>query len=119
MKGKKSFRLKIWGKYLIVAMIYPVIAFLTSDNSLLKLIDAMTITGLILLIIGVVFSLRHHGDFDIMEYVTQRAFHRGDIKPFRAFLSDKKEERKDSYNYPSLTGCLLLIVSALLALLVY
>ncbi len=104
---------------LILALLYPVYAYVSSDRSLLKLMDAMTVTGLLFLVAGIVFSLVKHGDFDITEYVAKRSLRKGDIKPFEAFRADKKEERKDRINYPFFTGLLLLAASALLNLLAY
>lgn len=104
---------------LILALLYPIYAYVSSGRSLLKLMDAMTVTGLLFLIAGVVFSLVQHGDFDITEYVAKRSLRKGNIKPFDAFRSDKKEERKDRINYPFFTGLLLLAASALLNLFAY
>lgn len=108
--------------YLGTALIYPVYAWITSDGKLLKFIDAMTIVGLVLLIFGVILSLVNHGDFDIMEYVTRRSassMKHEKIKPFAAFKADKNEKRKDSANYPFLTGILMLLASGLLTVFVY
>lgn len=115
----KGFQLKRFLVFLTPAMIYPVYAYVSSENKMLKFIDAMTIVGIVFLVIGIVTSLIHHGDFDIMEYVAKRSLHKGSVKPFAAFKSDKKEERKDSVNYPFLTSALLLLASAVLAAVVY
>ena len=57
--------------YLGVALIYPVYAWITSEQKMLKCMDAMTIVGLVFLILGVIRSLVRHGDFDISEYVPE------------------------------------------------
>ena len=104
---------------LMLAVLYPLYAYVSSGRSLLKLMDALTITGLLFLVAGIVFSLVKHGDFDITEYVAKRSLRKGDVKSFDAFKADKKEERKDRINYPFFTGLLLLATSAILNLLVY
>ena len=115
----RGFKFQRFVVYLIPALIYPVYAYLTSENKLLKFIDALTIMGIVFLIIGIVYSLILHGDFDIMEYVAKRSLRKGDIKPFAAFKDDKKEERKDSINYPFFTCVFLLLASAVLAAVFY
>ena len=108
--------------YVGTAMIYPVYAWITSDGMLLKFIDAMTIVGFVFLAFGIVRSLVFHGDFDIAEYVTRRSadsMRNRKTKSFAAFKEDKNEKRKDSVNYPFLTGLLLLAASAALILFVY
>ncbi len=116
----RAFQLKVFIPYLLSAMLYPAYAYLSaSSGQLLKLIDALTVTGLVFLILGLVYSLMIHGDFDISEYVARRSLNKGNIKPFRAFKDDKNEERKGKFNYPFFTGLLMLIVSYILAQFVY
>ena len=106
-----SIHWKRFMEYIGLAMIYPVLAGLLAEKKLLKFIDALTITGLVLLIVGVVLSLLRHGDFDIIEYVTRRSVQKGDIKPFQAFREDKEEKRKDSFNYPLFLGIIYLCIA--------
>ena len=110
----RSFKFRSFGIYAAAALIYPAYAYLSSGHMMVKLIDALTVTGLVFLILGVVYSMIRHGDFDIAEYVSRRSLHKGDIKPFKAFKEDKKEERKDSMNYPFFTSLLLLLAAAVL-----
>lgn len=112
----RSFKLRQFGIYAAAALLYPAYAYLSSGNMMIKLIDAMTVTGLVFVILGIVYSMIRHGDFDIAEYVTRRTLNKGNVKPFKAFKEDKKEERKDSMNYPFFTGLLLLICSAVLSI---
>jgi len=104
---------------LIPALIYPVYAYIASGKQLLKLMDALTVMGIVFFVIGVFYSLIRHGDFDIAEYVAKRSLRKGNVKPFAAFKDDKKEERKDSVNYPFLVCALLLLSSAVLAIFCY
>ena len=122
MKFLQKIRFTSFLGYLGTAFIYPVYVWISSDGKLLKFIDAMTIVGLVLLIYGIVLSLVNHGDFDIMEYVTRRSassMKHEKIKPFAAFQEDKNEKRKDSVNYPFLTGVFMLLASGLLTVFVY
>ncbi len=115
----RSFKLRQFAIYAGAALLYPVYAYLSSENKMLKFIDALTVTGLVFVILGVVYSMIRRGDFDIAEYVTKRSLNKGDVKPFKAFKEDKKEERKDSMNYPFFTGLLLLLAAAVLAVFFY
>lgn len=115
----RSFRWKPFLYCLGASLIYPLVVLVTSDKKLLKLIDALTISGLIFLALGVVYSFISHGDFDIMEYVSRRSADPETMKPFKAFQEDKKEKRKDSMNYPLLTGFLLLLVAGILTVCFY
>ena len=114
-----AFRLKPFLTCLCGALIYPLIVLVTSEKKLLKFIDALTVTGLILLLLGVVYSLVRHGDFDIMEYVSKRSFRRNEMKSFDTFKADKKEERKNSMNYPFLVSVILLFSAGILSLCFY
>ena len=115
----RSFKLRQFLIYAAAALLYPAYAYLSSGNMMIKLIDALTVTGLVFVILGIVYSMIRHGDFDIAEYVTRRTLNKGDVKPFKAFKEDKKEERKDSMNYPFFTGLLLLLGAAVLTVFVY
>ncbi len=115
----RSFRLRNFLVYLSAALVYPVIVLVTAENRLLKFIDSLTVVGLVMIILGVVFSLIGHGDFDIISYVAQRSAARGHFKSFAAFREDQEEKRKDSANYPLLTGILFLVAAALLTLFAY
>ena len=115
----RSFRFRQFLYYLLPALIYPVYVWITSENKLLKFIDALTIMGFVFLIIGVIYSLVRHGDFDITEYVAKRSLRKGDIKPYDAFKEDKKESRKDRLNYPFCVCLLLFLAAGLLTVFVY
>lgn len=117
----RSFCFRQFIAWMLPALAYPVYVWIATEESLklLKLIDALTVMGLVFLIIGVIFSLVRHGDFDIMEYVAKRSLRKGDIKPFKAFQEDKKENRKDSCNYPFCVCVLLFLAAAALTLFLY
>ena len=113
----RHFRFRQFLPYLLTALIYPLVTLLTAEKKLLKCTDALTITGFVFLILGVASSLVRRGDFDITEYVGRRG--RGEKKSFEAFKRDKDEKRKDSFNYPFLTGLTLIALSALLSVIFF
>ena len=117
----RSFRLRQFLYYLFPALIYPVFAWVSAEKKLklLKFIDALTITGLVFLLIGVIYTFIRHGDFDISEYVTRRSIRKGNFKPFSAFKEDKKESRKDTINYPFCIAALLLLAAGILTACFY
>ena len=115
----QAFKIQRFAVYLIGALLYPVFAYVSSGRQLIKLIDALTVMGFVFLIIGIVYAMILHGDFDITEYVARRSLRKGDVKPFQAFRDDKKEERKDRANYPFFTGVLLLLAAAVLTIFFY
>ena len=117
----RSFRFRQFIVWLLPALAYSVYIWIATAESLklLKLIDALTVMGLVFLIIGVIFSLIRHGDFDITEYVAKRSLRKGDVKPYDAFKEDKKESRKDSFNYPFCVCALLFLAAGILTLIFY
>lgn len=115
----RSFSFKNFLLYLLAALIYPVYAYISAEQKMLKFIDALTITGLVFLLIGVIYTFIRHGDFDISEYVTRRSIRKGNFKPFSAFKEDKKESRKDTINYPFCIAALLLLAAGILTACFY
>ena len=110
----RSFSFKNFLLYLLAALIYPVYAYISAEQKMLKFIDALTITGLVFLVIGVIYTFIRHGDFDISEYVTRRSIRKGNFKPFRALKEDKKESRKDTINYHFCIAAILLLAAGIM-----
>lgn len=109
----KNIRLKVLLPNLFIAFAYPVIAYFIADsNPLYYMINAMTITGLIFIVLGVLYSFVLHGDLDITSYVAMRALNKGKKKTYADYKQDKNDDRKNSFNYPLLNGILLLIAAA-------
>lgn len=105
---------------LVIAFLYPFYRYISSDNDqLLDFINAVTIIGIVFLVFGVFNILVMHGDFDITEYVAKRALFRKATKPYKAFKEDKKEEREGRFNYPLLTGIIMVAAAAILTLINY
>ena len=111
--------------HLVITLAYPAVrAFTAADNRLLRFANAVTVVGLILLIVGVIYSMNLHGDFDISRYYLQR----GMRSTFRfytprrqelldseqgpaEFLNDLKEKRANAFNYPLFLGILYVLAS--------
>lgn len=116
----KNLKIKSLFLFLFVAFLYPIYKYISSGNDkLLDFINTATIIGMVFLVFGILNILVLHGDFDITEYVAKRAMFRKDVKPYKAFKEDKKEEREGRFNYPLLTGILMIAVAAVLTLLYY
>lgn len=101
--------------HLIVTLAYPSVkAFLAPVNKLQVFIDVMTIIGLMLLFIGVFYSLFISGDYDISGFFLRRGMKHGE-KNFEAYEADMKEKREAAFNYPLFLGLLYLLISAVVA----
>lgn len=113
--------------HLIVTLAYPAVrAFTAAENRLLMFANALTIVGLILLVVGVIYSMNLHGDFDISRYYLQRGMRNFrfytpkreellDSKEGPAeFLNDRKEKRANAFNYPLFLGIVYVLASVIL-----
>lgn len=112
--------LKIKNLLLVVGICvaYPAVRAFTlpQGQRLLFFMNAITVIGLILIILGIITMAIQKGDFDITTYIGQRAVDKN-IKPFAAYVKDRDEERKGKFNYPLFTAILFLATAAVLALL--
>lgn len=113
----KNIKVKYLIIHLIVTLAYPAARAITATKNKLQFFtDAITIIGILLILIGVFYSFYLHGDFDRTSYVFQRSLSRGGIvKPYEAYQADSKQRREDGFNYPLYLGILYIIVSAILA----
>lgn len=114
--------------HVIISLAYPAVrAFTVERNGLMTFTNALTIIGLIMLIIGIVYSMNLHGDFDLSRYYLQRG-----VRSFRLFaprrvegfnqnqdpsdfLRSCKEKRANAFNYPLFLGILYVLVSVVIA----
>ncbi len=114
--------------HVIITLAYPAVkAFLSPNRRLLIFTDAMTIVALVLVILGIVYTMVLHGDFDIGSYFLQRGgrslarfFTRSgkeeaSQKDLAAFLRDAREKREEAFNYPLFLGVVYLIAAGVLA----
>ena len=113
--------------HLAVTLAYPAVkAFTAADDRLMAFTNAMTIVGLILLIVGIIYSMNLHGDFDISRYYVQRGLRnfrfytprRQDLLDSEQgpaeFLNDLREKRADAFNYPLFLGILYVLASVVI-----
>ena len=105
--------------HMIVTLGYPAARALTAEqNRLLIFTDAMTVIACVLVICGIIYSLVLHGDFDRSGYVLMRSARANHEKSYQAYMDDKKEERKEAFNYPFFLGIVYLIASVIIGYIV-
>ena len=93
--------------HVIITLGYPAArAFIAEQNKLQLFSDAMTITGMVLIIGGLIYSFVLHGDFDIGGFV---------MTNFGKYKAKQEAARMKTFNYPLFLGILYLIVSAVIA----
>ncbi len=98
---------------------YPTLKALTSQkNRLLIFLDALTITSLMMLLVGVLYYLYLKGDFDSTRFFIHRATARKDLS-YGDYIALQQEKRKDSFNYPLFLALFYLAVSYLTAQLFF
>ena len=96
---------------ILVFLIYPIARAIKSPNHLLAFSDSTLIIGAIAIIIGVFNSAVLHGDYDIASYMAhKRKFVESDID-YQTYYAQRKEKRKDSFNYPLFIGIIFIILS--------
>ena len=109
---------------MIITLAYPVVrAFTVSHNRLLFFTDLLTIVGMLLLIVGIIYDLVLHGYFDISGYYLRRGFRSfsrhgvelNDKQTINEYLQEAKDRREDSFNYPLFLGIVYVLVSVFIA----
>ncbi len=97
--------------------------FTATDNRLLIFMNILTIVGLLLMVIGIIYSMNLHGDFDISRYYLKRG-----VRSFRMFapppseemkqkqnpaeyLDECRKKREDAFNYPLFLGIIYVLIS--------
>ena len=102
--------------HLIVTLLYPAFrAFTAEKNGLLVFTDALTVTGLVMIIGGIIYALFLHGDFDISGFLLKRGVQKEPTQTYRAYLYEVYEKRERAFNYPLFVGLLYVVISILLA----
>lgn len=129
IKKLKNIRPSLLLVHMIITLGYPAAkAFTAAGNRLLIFTDAMTVIGLILVILGVVYSMVLHGDFDLSSFFLQRgvksltsrlfsgrAAEAEPKKDITEFMQDAREAREESFNYPLFLGIVYLLAAAVIA----
>lgn len=102
---------------LLISLAYPTAkALLSPTNRLTVFSDALLITSLVLIAVGVFLTFARHGDFDITRYVFRRGVDKN-AKPFEEYRKDREEQRSESFNYPLFLGLIYLAAALLVAYL--
>lgn len=127
-KKMKNIKPSMLITHLIITLAYPAVKALASPvKRLLIFTDAMTIVALILVILGIIYSLILHGDFDISSYYlqhgarsaryafTRRGAEEQQKKSIDEFILEAREKRENSFNYPLFLGIVYLIASLVIA----
>ena len=109
----RDFRFRQFLPYLAVALLYPAYAFFASENKLLRFVDALTITGVVFIILGAVRIFSRRGDPERLRFLRNRH------TPEKSFLPDEEQQPQNGMNYPLLTGLALLLTAILLTLIFY
>lgn len=132
-KKMKNIRPSMLISHLIITLVYPLAAALRAEqNRLLVFTDAMTIVSLLLVIVGIIYSLVLHGDFDVSNYYLQHsgrsiarrfAVRRGaqmqQEEDIAKFISDAREKREGAFNYPLFLGIVYLLAAVIIAYVFY
>lgn len=132
-KRMKNIRPSMLISHLIITLVYPLAAALRAEqNRLLVFTDAMTIVSLLLIIVGIIYSLVLHGDFDVSNYYLQHsgrsiarrfAVRRGaqmqQEEDIAKFISDAREKREGAFNYPLFLGIVYLLAAVIIAYVFY
>jgi hypothetical protein len=120
----KRIKLRPLITHLIISLAYPMVkVFTATDNRLLIFMNILTIVGLLLMVIGIIYSMNLHGDFDISRYYLKRG-----VRSFRMFapppseemkqkqnpaeyLDECRKKREDAFNYPLFLGIIYVLIS--------
>ena len=114
LKRFKNIKIRPLLIHLIVTLIYPIVrVILAEDKKLLIFTDSLTITGLVMIIGGVIYALFLHGDFDISGFLMRRGLTKdSEAKPtYFAYLYEVYEKREEAFNYPLFIGIVYILVS--------
>ena len=115
-KCLKKIKVRPLRAHLIVTLAYPAArSAAAADHRLLLFTDAITVTGMVLLIGGVIYAMVLHGDFDITGFALKRGMQKGSQQTFDAYMADRKEKREEAFNYPLFLGIVYLAAAAVLA----
>ena len=106
----RNFRLKNFLINLMVCFMYPIMRYVSNDDSLRVFSDSCFVIGLFLALAGIAVSLFMAGDFDITGYIASRSFGKNQ-EDYDTYKEKQNKKRKDSFNYPLLCAIVLIITS--------
>lgn len=116
LKHLRKIRLRPLISHIIVTLGYPAVkAFISESNRLLIFTDALTIVAFVLLIVGILYSMVLHGDFDISSYVFKRGRREEMKQSFSDYMAGIQSRRAESFNYPLFLSLVYLLISVIIA----
>lgn len=118
----KNLRLTRFLLCFAVGLIWPAIQYFTAEGpKLVACLDGATISGLVLVAAGIIWSAVQHGDYDVTEYNMMRVRQRRNpnMKSFETFKADRKQEREGNFNYPLFVGLLMLAICAIVSVVLF
>ncbi len=118
MKAFRNFRLPKLIPSLVILLAYPTAKAFISEHKALVFSDTVLLLSLFMIIFGVIHNLYLKGSFDNTSFVINRFVNREKSQSYEAYMKDLTERRKDSFNYPLLTGIIGILISVLASLFV-
>ncbi len=107
----KNFRISHFLPNFIISILYPVARYFTAEEkNMVAALDALTIIGMMGILIGIINNLYLHGDFDITRYFLSQKLNNQRVS-FSKYIADERAKEKDSFNYPLFVGILLVVIS--------
>ncbi len=112
----KNLSLRTLLEVFIFSLIYPGYRYFKADNfKMVAFCDAITITSLILLILGLWIHVVGLGGFNAIRYTAKRNFFRYD-KSFSEYERELNKQKENSFNYPLCLAIILFLLSLLISL---
>lgn len=111
MKINKSILIRLF-ILILITLLYPLYKYF-STNNYVAFVDALTIEGFILVIIGLVKSLFKSGAFSSTSYIILKTFFKYQ-KPYEVYLEDTVSYKP--FNYPLYLGLIDIALSFILSL---
>lgn len=96
---------------MFVCLLYPYIKQ-RQETSFIAFVDALTIEGFVLLVMGLVTRLIRSGAFSSISYVAQRSFFKYS-KDYDTYVKDLKDNR--GFNYSLYLGIYCIVLSLILS----
>ena len=118
MKMFRNFKASGLIPSMVILLAYPTVKALISEHKALVFSDTLLIMSLFLVIVGVIHNLYLKGNFDNTSFVIDRFLHKETSRSYETYMKDVKERRKDSFNYPLLTGIIGILLSVLVSFFV-
>ena len=90
---------------------YPLLkAFTSEGDKVMIFLDALTITSVIMIGVGVLYNSYLKGDFDTTGFLVARNLGKKNID-YNTYISNKRTEKEDSFNYPLFLGIAYFLIA--------